>query len=176
MAMSSLDASLEIDFVETAKGSVYKYLPDGRTQRFKKAENKMKEPQDALVFVPPYDWVWKSAPKELIANNAFGENELIYDEILLSYVQGEGKKNYIVDRNGRKLETNKQIAQTNGDVYLTFGDAKKVDFYIPVSKAPKLGWCTYDTRKYMNGAQTMRERHLGNKVVKIAYRDGRIVS
>lgn len=44
----------QIDYVETEKGSVYTYLPDGRTQRFKKAANETYSPQDAIVFIP--DW------------------------------------------------------------------------------------------------------------------------
>ncbi len=174
MSMSNLDVFEKIDFAETAKGSVYKYLPDGRTQRYKKVENKMYEPQNALVYVPDYNWVQKNAPEQM--RNVLGENESIYEEILLSYVQGNGKKCYIIDRKGQKLETNREISQTDGPVLLTFGYGGKVDFYIPVSNMPKLGWYTYDTRKYMSGEKCLREKHLGNKVVKIVHRDGRISS
>ncbi|MBA3064250.1 hypothetical protein FP803_02320, partial [Candidatus Woesearchaeota archaeon] len=40
------DINKEIDYIETEKGSMYKYLPDGRTQRFKKAEGRYYEPQN----------------------------------------------------------------------------------------------------------------------------------
>lgn len=37
--------------VITARGSVYRYLSDGRTQRFKTATGELHEPQDTLVFI-----------------------------------------------------------------------------------------------------------------------------
>jgi len=56
-----------VDRVVTANGSVYKYLPDGRIQRFKKAEGKLYEPQAMLVFVPDFKWVQENAPAQIKA-------------------------------------------------------------------------------------------------------------
>lgn len=172
--MSSLSVSMEIDIVETANGSIYKYLSDGRTQRYKTAEKKTYEPQNALVYVPPYDWVQKNAPEKI--RDMFGDNELIYESIILSYVQGKEKKSYIINSKGEKLETNEQFLQTEGPLFLALGDRNKIDLCIPVSMTPKLGHCTYDTTKYRDGEQYFREKHFGNKVVKITYKDGRIAS
>ncbi len=175
MSMLQLeDVFGKIDFVETAKGFIYRYLPDGRTQRFETAENKTHEPQNALVFVPPYDRAQKNAPGTM--RDALGENELIYEEILLSYVQGKEKKCHIINKKGDKLETNTEIFRAQGQIFLTFGDKEKVDFYIPVSRTPILGWYAYDTRKYRTGDGHLRESHLGHKVVKIAYKDKRAYS
>lgn len=154
-----------IDYVVTAKGSRYRYLPDGRTQRFKTTEDKDYEPQDALVFVPDYAWVQHNAPKASLGT--FGENETQYFQLLLGYVQGQGKKTYIVDAAGKKLETNAEIAVCPGQVFLTFGDEARVEFMIPVARKPKLGFMAYDTRKYLEQGQLKRERHLGNNVVEI---------
>jgi hypothetical protein len=48
----------------TAKGSVYTYLPDGRTQRYKAATETLEAPQDLLVFMPPWNTIETKA-KEL---------------------------------------------------------------------------------------------------------------
>jgi hypothetical protein len=44
-----------------------------------------------------------------------------------------------------------------------------VDIVIPVTHTPRVGFSTFDTRKYKDEetGEWMRERHLGNKVVKI---------
>ena len=154
-----------IDYIITEKGSEYKYLPDGRTQRFKKVENKYYEPQDALVFVPDFEWIKKNAPEKIL--KLLGENETQYIQGLLEYIQGKGKKNYIVNKTGKKLEKNKDIADEDGQVFLTFGDKDKVDFLIPVAREPKKGFYTFDTRKYKENGEHKREKHLGNKIKEI---------
>jgi hypothetical protein len=154
-----------IDRAITEKGSEYKFLPDGRTQRFKKIEGKQYEPQDALVFVPDFEWVKKNAPEKIL--KLLGENKAQYEQTLLSYVQGKGKKIYIIDKTGKKLEKNKDILAAEGQVFLTFGDKDKVDFSIPVAKEPKIGFYTFDTRKYKEGDEYKRERHLGNRIIEI---------
>lgn len=157
-----------IDRVITANGSVYKYLPDGRIQRFKKAEGKLYEPQNMLVFVPDFDWVQKNAPAKVKA--LFGDSPAQYEQTMLEYVQGKGKKNFIVDASGKKLETNEEIAAASGPVFLTFGEGEKIDFFIPVTIKPRLGWYTFDARKYKEGGEYKREVHLGNKVVEVINR------
>jgi len=161
----------DISEVETAKGSAYRYLPDGTTQRFKKVEGKTYEQQSALVYVPDYNWIKANAPEQVLKQ--LGENELIYHEILLDYVQNprkDGRKVYIIDKTGKKIETNEEIKNSDGPVYLAFiSDGSKADFTIPVSYTPKLGWMAFDTRRYVDEetGESMRERHLGNAVVKI---------
>ncbi|MEK7631438.1 MAG: hypothetical protein AAB445_01030 [Patescibacteria group bacterium] len=154
-----------IQSVETARGSTYTYLPDGRTQRFKKVEGKEYEPQDALVYVPDFAWVPANAPKESI--HMFGENETQYDQLLLSYAQGKGKKVHIVDAKGRILKTNEDIAALDGRLFIACGEGGKADFLIPVSREPIIGWSTYDTRIYTQDEKQMQEQHLGNKVIRI---------
>ena len=55
----------DIDFVETLNGSIYRYLPDGHTQRFKKTANRMCEPQDVLVYIPSFEALEQKAPAYL---------------------------------------------------------------------------------------------------------------
>lgn len=154
-----------IDRIVTERGSEYKFLPDGRTQRFKKVENKKYEPQDALVFVPDFEWIKKHAPKKIF--KLLGESKAQYEQTLLSYVQGKGKKNYIIDKTGRKLEKNKDILSAEEQVFLTFGDENKVDFSIPVAREPKIGFYTYDTRTYKEGNEHKRQSHLGNRIIEV---------
>jgi hypothetical protein len=160
----------DVETIETSKGSTYRYLPDGTTQRFKKVEGKEYDPQTALVYVPDFAWVKKNAPPDILEK--LGENESIYRDILLEYVQnprGEDRKAYVIDKNGRIIETNEAIKNAGEPIYLAFLKDGHTDFLIPVFHKPKIGFTTFDTRTYADEetGQQMRERHLGNKVVHI---------
>ncbi len=164
----------DIEMVETGMGSTYRYLPDGTTQRFKKVEGKEYDPQAALVYVPDFEWIKKNASPEMLKK--VGEEDYIYEQRLLEYVQNprkDGRKVYIVDAAGRRIETNEEIKGAGGKIYLAFLRGDKTDFFIPVSHKPKLGFYTFDTRHYTDEetAEEMRERHLGNQVVKIILKD-----
>lgn len=160
----------DVEMVETAEGSTYRYLSDGTTQRFKKVEGRDYEPQAALVYVPPFEWVKQYASPEMLEK--MGKEDYIYEDNLLHYVQNpykDGNKVYIVDAIGKKIETNEEIKNAKGQIYLAFLKDGKTDFFIPVSHKPVVGFYTFDTRTY-NDEKTgehMRERHLGNQVVNI---------
>lgn len=158
----------EVEAVMTARGSVYSYLPDGTTQRTKKTEGKEYSPQTALVYVPGYEWVKRNFRPDKL-ETTFGDNSGTYVETLVGYVQGKDKKCYLVNREGKKLETNAELRAVEGSIFLTFGDEEKVDFMIPVTVDPTVGYMTYDSRKYRNEetGEMEREKHLGNPVVKI---------
>ena len=157
----------DIAGVETAKGSTYRYLDSGMTQRFKKVENKNYEPQSILVYVPDFNYIKNYLkPEEL---SKVGDNLGEYEQNLLEYIHGKNKKIYIVDKNGVKIENNQSAINEKGNIFMVFGDENKIDFSIPVSIIPKIGFHTYDSRKYKDEeiGEYMREVHLGNKVVKI---------
>lgn len=162
----------EIDSIITARGSVYRYLPDGTTQRYKTAEQREYDPQTAIVFVPDYETIKKSAPSSFNTDAILGKNETQYEQSLLEKVQSKGSRNYIVNAKGSKLDTKEAIEQETGPIFLTFGSDGKVDFFLPVSIKPKVGYYTFDTHKYKDAqdGQWKRERHLGNKVTKIKYK------
>jgi hypothetical protein len=157
----------------TAQGSVYKYLPDGRTQRFKKATQELSEPRDIIVFFPPLatvrDWAMK-AYREIFQGV---ENEAQYEALLLDYVHSPNKTIRITDQNGKELANNAEVAKAER-VLAALVD--KVDsaqsFYLPVSGDPKVGYRTYDTSKYKDRTGvTFRDKHLGNKVIEIRYEE-----
>lgn len=161
-----------IDEVVTAKGSIYKYLEDGRTQRYKTAEKegveKKKEPQDAIVYIPDFDWVKKNASKENL-EKIIGEydNSFEYEQTLLHYVHDKGKAISISGMNGEALNTNSEIAAYKNQIYLNFGENGKTHFSIPVSRKPKVGFSTFDTRTYKKDGNVWTEKHIGNKVATI---------
>ncbi len=182
--IKSFEKGTSIDNVVTANGSVYKYLPDGRTQRFKKAEGKNYEPQDATVFVPNWEWIEKNMPKQYRERNILGENSVDYDQILLEFVQNNSqggdrnKKVYIVDDKDRRLETNEEIIKAGKNIFLSFGEKNnaggyKEQFKIPITARPAIGYLTFDQRRYKEGNQWMRERHLGNEVVEITRKNNK---
>ncbi len=160
-----------IEVIRTAKGSEYRYLEDGRTQRYKKVEDKLYDPQSILVFVPDYKWVLENAPAELLKQ--LGENEIQYTESLLDYIRNGEKDCYLLDDQGNKIETTADFKKVEGNVYLALGQKDKIDLTIPVSLFPRIGYNTYDTRKYKDevSGQMKRERHLGNKVIDIIKKD-----
>ena len=158
--------------VTTARGSQYIYLDDGRTQRFKKATGELHEPQDILVFIPPWNKV-ASSLKSLYPH-IFGrvENHSMFEQVILQYVHGQNKSLYVVDKDGRRIDASKDIK--DGEyIALAFVDKdkdSKVDFFVPVSNNPQIGWNTFDARKYVDAeGRNMRERHIGNTVVAIDY-------
>ena len=166
----------EIESIETAKGSRYRYLQDGKTQRFKKVEGKQYEPQDALVFIPDWETIKRIAPEKILKGGILGENETQYHQELLNY-QHRGRIS-ITDSNGNVLRTNKQIDNEKGMIFLAFQKkgSKTADFIIPVSTTPQLGYYTFDRRTYEKGGENLTEKHIGNKVVKINYKNGKVVS
>ena len=166
----------EIDSVVTARGSVYKYLPDGRTQRYKKVTGELNDPQDILVFVPDYEWVKKNAPERgdpSRFNAIYGDNKTEYDQKQLEYRHFDGRTIDIIDKNGKIMKSNKEIAATKGNVFVAFidkrGGRKKVDYMIPVFRKPVIGFNTYDTRIFTENGELMKEYHIGNKVTQIKY-------
>lgn len=156
----------------TAKGSVYDYSPDGTIQRFKTAEQKEYDPQTTIFFVPDYETMRKLAPPSFNVDAVLGDNETQYEQSLFQIVQGEGSRNYIVNAQGTKLDTMDVIVQETGPIFLTFGSDGKVDFFLPVSAIPIVGYYTFDTRKYHDpqDGQWKQERHLRNKVTEIRYK------
>ncbi len=159
--------NIQISSIETAKGSIYQYLPDGRTQRFKKVENKEYEPQDVIVFIPDWDTVLKKAPKEFIEKF---ENQTEYDQLLLKYAQKE--KIYPINEKGEKLKDNNH-KNSSQEIFIALNKKGKEspDYIIPVSKTPIINYKPYDTRKYFNEDEKVfeRDQHIGNRIVNINY-------
>ncbi len=157
--------------VTTARGSTYKYLPDGRTQRYKKAIQELNEPQDILVFIPPWDLINEDALKIYPEIFQGIENQPQYEQLLLKYAQIDGHTMRVVDLNGNELRSNKEISEKDR-VLLAFIDRAdpKNTFTLPISITPKIGYITFDTRKFVDqDGETKRQRHIGNEVVDIKY-------
>jgi hypothetical protein len=167
----------DIDTVITEKGSCYKYLPDGTTQRYKKLEEKHYEPQSALVYVPDYKWLEENILGQL--EKKYGklfDGEGDYKQFLLGYIHKKGRKIYIVDQNNNELPTNKEIVdirKKKEPIFMALGEKLnnkiKIDVFLPVEHLPRKGFFTYDNRKYFDKEKGhyIREKHIGNKVVKI---------
>lgn len=178
LGISEKKEKLKPTRIVTGMGSVYEYLPDGRTQRFQKATGEMHEPQDTLVFIPPWKLIESQAktiyPK--IFNSSGIDNQVQYNQFLLEYAQLKGHTIRVVDEKGKELRSNQDI-EKSGKVFITLIDKNNPQdiFYIPVSKEPKIGYLTFDTRKYKNEkGETDRKKHIGNKVTEIQYSSGQV--
>lgn len=163
--------------IRTLQGSVYKYLPDGRTQRFKTATGELNEPMDTITFIPPWDVfreMMAKMPHPKIIDKIFDNvgGQAGYDQILLEYAQGKGKTIRVIDERGNELGSPQNLAGAE-KVFLHFVDKVNPEnsFTLPVSKDPTINYSTFDTRKYIDPktGETMREQHIGNAVTEIAY-------
>jgi len=157
--------------IVTAHGSVYRYLPDGRTQRFKTKTGELNEPQDTLVFIPPFEMIGGRAA-ELFPEIFRGiENEVQFDQVLLEFAQSQNRTMLVVDEKNTELRSNEEVRNAS-HVFVQFidRDDPKNCFVLPVSKTPKIGYNTFDTTKYRDeNGELKRAKHIGNKVVDVKY-------
>jgi len=135
-----------IESFETAKGSIYTVLPNGKTQRFKTATKEQNEPNDLIVF-------------------AKFENAQQEQDFLSAQNRQDGKKLYVVDSAGNVYDTNEQVK--GKDVRLAIIKDGKAIETVETSLEPKIGYNTFDQRRYEEKGEKYRSTHLGNKVTKI---------
>jgi len=159
----------------TEKGSVYSYLPNGKVQRFKTSENLIKTPYDITVFIPDFDWLVRNGPKEKWRQ--YAKNPLEYSGNLTDYAYANGRKLTICDRDGNKTLENSQL-NTEKDRFVAFcrqyKDSVKVDFHLPVSRFPQLGFRPYEfsySQINKNG-EAKKEHHLGHSITSICFDSG----
>ncbi len=154
----------------TSKGSIYTYLPDGRTQRYKTKAKELCEPQDVIVFIPSWEEIKEGAQKNY--PEIFGgiENTLQYEQLILEFAQTHGFTIHIVDGEGRLLLKNEDIENVER-AFAHFIDKgnNRNNFFLPVRTVPKVGDYTYDSRYYKDGESNMHEQHIGNRVEEIDY-------
>lgn len=175
----NINPNQNIDKVVTSRGSVYSYLEDGRTQRFKTATKELNEPQDVLVYIPPYESLikrdyWSKYLKDKNINSSED-----YENKLIQYTR-IGKTILVTNEDGDELGTNQSIYQSREEGKPPFiqlidksGSGKTTDFYFPVSPTPKIGWLTFDSRRYTDkeSGKQLHEKHIGNAVVEIHERN-----
>ena len=172
MAVTTSEIPKKVVSFETEQGSVYRYLSDGRTQRFRQVDDELKAPQDAIVFVPPYERIVDKAPAK--DRPFLGKSPFEYNRNLIMYVQKVGEKYAsakvrIITREGKVLRTNKEIGKVP-EVFLAFMNKGQVNFTIPVLKEPREGYLTFDTRlEELADGSHITHAHLGNKITKINY-------
>ncbi len=157
--------------ITTSKGSVYTFLPDGRTQRYKKETGETMEPMDLIVFVPPWNVVKDKVPK--LYEKFFGniQSDFEYDQLILQYVHEKDKSIYVTDQDGKILKTQEEIDSASR-VYVACVSKKDVNdgFYLPVVKDARIGFSTLDMKFWIDDkGMEMRVKHLGNDVVDIQY-------
>lgn len=156
---------------KTEKGSVYTYLPDGRTQRLKTATGEQLEPEAAIVFIPPLELIKEGALANYPEIFKSIENSAIYSQRLLEYIHLPGKTIRITDDKGKEIYTAKEVQEASS-VLILFLDRNnpKESFYLPVAKVPKINYLTFDTTKFVGkDGNTYRSKHIGNKIVEIEY-------
>lgn len=162
----------DVESFETSQGSRYNVLKDGRTQRYKTAEDDQRDPHNATVFIPDFETLRRAIPKENFREDLFGDDKKTYDQKLDQLFYSKRYKFHIIDKNGKILEDQRSISQAGAGIFLTVEREGKVEAYIPVTPSPRTGFSVYQTTKG-NGERRM---HLGHPVTKITYRNGKTAS
>jgi hypothetical protein len=142
------DESNIISF-ETAKGSIYTVLPDGRTQRFKTATGEQSEATDLIVFIKFVD-----------------DNQ---NQRFLRGVQDDnsGTKVYVIDKEGNKYSKSSDIKGKDVKFALVDEKTNEVLETVETKQEPTIGYNTYDERRFAKDGEQYRSKHIGNKVTKI---------
>ena len=154
--LTELEDSSEIPQIarfSTAKGSVYSYDAEGKTTRFKATTGEQHERQDLTLFLP-------LTPEQ--------------KQKFLDATHLETRKVYAVERlpddSYRILRDVSGIGDPNR-VYLgVFKDGKMLGAN-PAFLHPVVGYNVFDTRHYQEDSKWLTERHLGNRVTEITYKD-----
>lgn len=138
-----------VESFETSKGSVYTVLADGRVERFKTVANEKHEPAELIVFVK-------------------FDNEDQEEDFLSAQNRLGGMKLYVIDSEGNIYNKNSEVAGKNVKLAIIKDD--KVLAAIDASTEPKIGYNTFDQRRFEENGQKFRSTHLGNTVTKINYK------
>ncbi len=133
----------QIHHVVTERGSVYRYLPNGKTQRFKTLENHLSPVKDLLVFIPDQG----------------------HAELVLDYVHTPNTRVRVVNKTGRHLKSNDDIDRDGGPIHITLGRGETIDHRVFVSHLPEIGRSAFDQTINPDGSSRL---HLGHAVSKIA--------
>jgi hypothetical protein len=170
----SLEKTEEIKMpksITTAKGSVYTYLEDGTTQRFKSVEGDMKEPQDILTFIPQIerikDWEHFDRLPDWIKEY---DNDQVMEMLASDYIHNPKKSVVLTNESNQIVRSNAEAAKAE-TLLLQFVDAEtnQTEFALPVSSKPEVGDTTYDARYFEKDGKQQFSSHIGNAVTSIEY-------
>lgn len=166
----------DVDTFTTSRGSVYKFLEDGRISRFKTKTNEQNEPQDMIVFIPDFDMLKKLISPETLEKLGQDDEEVL--QTVLEYVNGGSFEHhaYIINEENRIVRSKEDLQNAKRlGVILGKSDEGKLkgEVAFPVSRRPRIGFSTFDMSFYKNdnGEERVR-RHLGNKVNEIILKSG----
>lgn len=150
----------------TEMGSVYHYRQDGRIQRFKTSKGELKEPFDVAVFLPSWEIIQRNLPANFPIR---AEDETVFFQTVSNYLRGDilGHKGYIVDLQGNKIRTPKDLADTPAGGVFVVVDGK-TRFSIPVFKTPQIGSHVFEMQtEVKENGERYTQRHTGHKVIHI---------
>ena len=154
---------------ETSYGSIYTYLPDGRIQRLKNA-NQLCRPKDIALFVPPEDEL------ETLVDERTRKycEESGYTSTLLQAIHALDKTLFLIRPDGTPIRNLEGIKQET-DLQLACSPHTKFPRYyfaIPISIAPSIGYSPFDANITEQG--TLDDRHFGHPITRILYTNGNI--
>ncbi|MBN2087688.1 hypothetical protein JW758_05045 [Candidatus Peregrinibacteria bacterium] len=160
----------DIDSFVTESGSIYSVLSNKRTQRLKNGAEEKDPAMDAIVFLPDFESLKNIITVPEIIEK-IGGSEADFEEIINEYMDPDspvGRRVYMVDKNKKALRTKEEIDKSDLVFLAFFNNDGKIDFFLPVSKNPQIGYQPFEAKTFKN------ERgipcsfiHLGHKITKI---------
>jgi hypothetical protein len=147
---------------ETEAGSRYIYLEDGRAERYKYTGER-RPPHDVTIFIPDSETLANSFSRESLDRMGLTHKLEDYDLNLIEWVYSGEYGFFVTDQRGSTIENPEGLARSNGDLILLFQKRGIVDFHIPISRIPRIGWSVFQTTSNDEGTRN----HLGHKVTKI---------
>jgi hypothetical protein len=166
-----------IDNIVTEKGSVYTYLPNGQTQRFKKKTNTLCKPLDFLVYIPPFEELETLCGRHKVKNpNFLSEDHYAatipvfgaagVDNFVIPGVLVDGDLYAVKDtRNNAVREAWEESGKIMGLGF--YGSNSQQRFVLPVSMFPIIGATTCDGFVRPSSKGYDSKAHIGHKVTEI---------
>lgn len=153
-----------VEQFQTAHGSVYTYDSEGCTTRYKTATGEQHATQDITVFVD------LSASEEQVFLAAYRRAGFMLD--------GERVRVYVTEildtGAGKIVRSRGEVTNPERLMLTILTDKKRAVRVKRASLQPAEGLITFDTRHFVEEGVTYTERHLGNEVVKIDYRQSAV--
>ena len=143
---------------KTRQGSVYTYDNEGKTTRFKTATGEQMERQDVTIF----------------ANLTPDEEQQILHAYRHPLPEDKNSKVYVLERQQNdSIKIIRDIKDVTDPNRIYLGILNKGEWALikKASITPTIGAKVFETRHYQKDGQWFTERHLGNKVTEVEYKN-----
>ncbi len=158
--------------VKTEDGSEYKYLTDGRIQRYDPVEDAYYPPVDILVYIPDYEWIKKNVPKVLRDRYTFDDDD-DYSKNILNHLNNIQDLILVVDQDGEEVRERAEMENAE-KLFLKLVERDEYNkvinkLYIPVAKSPVVKFRTFGKSWHIEEEIDLvsTEAHISDEVAEV---------